>query len=351
MMSHCPSVTLLMCVYNGERYLREAVESILRQTFKDFEFLIIDDASTDSTAEILREFAESDDRIRIEKNAENLGLTRSLNEGLDLAKGKYIARMDADDVSLPERLEKQKACLEKMKDVGIVASACRIVDDQGGDAGVWMPFETYGALRWHSLFSTPFPHSSVMICKTMLESNKLKYDENIPCSQDFDLWGKILAVSHGYCIQEPLLLLRKHEGSVSSVRMVEQRDCASRICIRFLRDNFPELQIDEQDVPLVREMHLGMKRPVRSDTLRLGNIMLEYLDAAYIKWSDCRKEIGCIRRNFLKSILYALRPMEYFQLRHWRFLGMVLKRAPHVFLAHPFERMIVYWKSKHGRKS
>ena len=106
-----PLVSVLMAVYNGEKYLLEAIESILNQTYTNFEFLIINDGSTDSTEEIILSY--SDQRIRYIKNEQNLKLIASLNKGLDLAKGKYIARMDADDISLPDRLEKQVNFLER----------------------------------------------------------------------------------------------------------------------------------------------------------------------------------------------------------------------------------------------
>ena len=101
-----PKVSVVMSVHNGSHYLHEAVESILNQTFTDFEFITIDDFSTDSSWEILTKYADQDQRIKLFKNEENLGLTKSLNKGLKLAQGDYIARQDADDVSLPERFEK-----------------------------------------------------------------------------------------------------------------------------------------------------------------------------------------------------------------------------------------------------
>ena len=114
------TVTVLMPVYNGEMYLREAIDSILHQTFTDFEFLIINDGSTDNSETIILSYDDS--RIRYEKNDSNLKLIATLNKGIELAKGKYIVRMDADDISIPDRIEKQVAFLEKNPDVGICGS-------------------------------------------------------------------------------------------------------------------------------------------------------------------------------------------------------------------------------------
>ena len=130
-----PKITVLMPVYNGEKYLREAIGSILNQTFNDFEFLIINDSSTDSTREIILSY--DDTRIRLEDNEKNIGLTHSLNKGLRLAKGKYVARMDADDISLPDRLEKQLAVIENNTDVSIVACWIDIIDKNNTYIGNW----------------------------------------------------------------------------------------------------------------------------------------------------------------------------------------------------------------------
>jgi len=124
-----PKVTVLMPVYNGERYLNEAVDSILGQTFTDFEFLIIDDASTDKTPEILRSY--DDPRIRVVTNEENLGLSKSLNKGLALARGEFIARMDADDVSYPYRLQVQHEFMTQHPGAGVIGSWAEYIDRKG----------------------------------------------------------------------------------------------------------------------------------------------------------------------------------------------------------------------------
>ena len=115
-----PMVTVLMAVYNGEKFLKEAMESILTQTFTDFEFLIINDGSTDNSVKIIEEF--NDPRIRLIHNEKNLKLIASLNKGISLAKGKYIARMDCDDISMPYRLEKEVDFLENSLEYGLVGT-------------------------------------------------------------------------------------------------------------------------------------------------------------------------------------------------------------------------------------
>ncbi len=121
-------ISVVMSVYNGQSYLREAVESILNQTFTDFELILIDDGSTDATGEILDEYATRDARIILSRNQNNIGLTRSLNQGISMSRGKYIARMDADDVSRADRLSRQFEFLEKRPEVGVLGSGYQLMD-------------------------------------------------------------------------------------------------------------------------------------------------------------------------------------------------------------------------------
>jgi glycosyltransferase involved in cell wall biosynthesis len=124
-----PRISVVMSVYNGEKYLRQAIESILQQTYTDFEFIIIDDGSTDSSREIIQSY--DDKRIRLVINEQNIGLTKSLNKGIRLAKGEFIARMDADDISLPQRFEKQVAYLDSHPEVGVLGTYANIIDHRG----------------------------------------------------------------------------------------------------------------------------------------------------------------------------------------------------------------------------
>ncbi len=135
-----PKVTVLLPVYNGARFLRQAIDSVLSQTWKDFELLVVNDGSTDGTAAILESY--SDPRIRILSNVQNIGLTLSLNKGLQSARGEYIARIDADDIALPIRLEKQVSYLDQHPEVGLVATGVKVIDERGHVTGSYQaPFE------------------------------------------------------------------------------------------------------------------------------------------------------------------------------------------------------------------
>ncbi len=184
-----PKVTVLMAVYNGESYLREAIDSILAQTFQDFEFLIINDGSCDCTWEILNSY--NDPRIRLVNNDHNLGLTRSLNKGLKLAQGEFIARQDADDISEPERLVEQIAFLETHPEVALVGTWYKEIDAQGKLIGKSELPCNCMQIRWHILFYCPFVHSAVMLRKFTVMEQIGFYNEALTYSMDYELWYRI----------------------------------------------------------------------------------------------------------------------------------------------------------------
>ncbi|PYV85413.1 MAG: hypothetical protein DMG05_22715 [Acidobacteria bacterium] len=222
-----PKVTVLMTVYNGERHLREAIEGVLRQTFQDFEFLIINDGSSDSTREVTLSYR--DPRIRLVNNEHNLGQTRSLNRGLELAKGQFIARQDADDISEPERLARQVAFLETHAEVALLGTWYKKIDAQGNPLGDRkLPCDCMD-IRWSLLFFCPFVHSSVMLRKSAILEQIGFYDETFAYAQDYELWSRIarrLAVAN---LGEFLVKYRTTPWSMTSTYGVRVNDEILRI--------------------------------------------------------------------------------------------------------------------------
>ena len=226
-----PKVTVLMSVYNGGKYLREAIESILNQTFKDFEFLIIDDGSTDRTPEILQSY--DDPRIKIINNERNIGLTKSLNKGLKMARGEYIARMDADDISMPERLEKELTTITNDKEIGMVTSwideISQIVTHSDYSTRVRttnFPEEIFYTLLFHNCIA----HSTVLFNKELVLSLG-GYDESYEQSQDYDLWIKLSRVSKIVKLREVLVRRRSHENTISRTN-IQQKVNADKIFLK-----------------------------------------------------------------------------------------------------------------------
>lgn len=213
------SVSVVMGVYNAEETVGEAVESILGQTFRDFEFIVVDDGSTDGTARILDGFR--DPRIVRIKNDGNVGLTRSLNRGLRLAQGRHIARLDADDVSLPHRLEQQVAHLDAHPKVGLVGCPVIYIDPDGRELGVQrIPIHDLH----QALLDTEFcwEHSAVMFRASCVGAAG-PYREIFRYAQDYDLWLRIAERFDMASLPDPLVKLRLHSDAISIARRIEQR--------------------------------------------------------------------------------------------------------------------------------
>lgn len=211
-------VTVLMPVYNGERYLREAIDSILQQTFTDFEFLIIDDGSTDGSVTAIQEFCDS--RIRLVHNGVNLGLAASLNKGIGLAHGEYVARMDCDDVSLPERLALQVAFMEAHSEIGICGTWVELIGEPSGQ--IWRCPTDPDAVKCSHLFGPVLAHPAVMIRRELISENKLLYDSSCMHAEDFDLWVRASEYTSIANIGKVLLCYRLHPQQVGQRHNEEQ---------------------------------------------------------------------------------------------------------------------------------
>ncbi len=208
--SNSPKVTVLMPVFNGEKYIEEAIASILEQTFTDFELLIIDDNSTDRSFEIISSF--NDTRLRVMQNEENKGLAKTLNFGLDLAKGKYTARMDQDDISYSNRLEKQVEVMDRSLDFGLVSTNCYQINSTGQvQENTILKNGIKGReVEWYLLWGNPIVHPSVMF-RTELVKSLNGYPEIYRFHvEDYVLWHQLVELKSIVILNEPLLLLRKH---------------------------------------------------------------------------------------------------------------------------------------------
>jgi glycosyltransferase involved in cell wall biosynthesis len=210
-----PKVTVLMSVYNGKVFLPAAISSILNQTFPDFEFLIINDGSSEPVDLVIESFR--DERIRLHKH-ENMGLTRSLNRGLDLARGEYVARMDADDVSLPSRLEAQANALDGDKNLDLVGSFFDVIDADGKliESKELITDDVYRL--WRLQFHNNYGHGTMMMRKrSVIRAGK--YDEALQFAQDYDLWSRMSTKGNTRIIPEPLYLYRMvKDGAQASVK-------------------------------------------------------------------------------------------------------------------------------------
>lgn len=204
-------ISVVMSVFNAEKYLARAIDSILEQTYSDFELIIINDNSTDASGQILKCYEQKDSRIIVLENEENIGLTKSLNKGLAVAKGEYIARMDADDISVPNRFEKQVLFLDSNPDYTFVSCIGRYIDENGKLEQL-RPFpETNEEIYAMMPKVDAVMHPGVMFRRDDVAQIG-NYCEDFRVVQDYDLWFRGMAAGYKfYNIQEPLVLFRRNE--------------------------------------------------------------------------------------------------------------------------------------------
>ena len=211
-----------MSVYNGEEYLSEAIQSVCNQSFTDWELIIINDCSTDKTAEILNEFALKDERIKVHTNEINLRLPSSLNKALTLATGKYIARMDADDICLPDRLEKQYDFMESNPDIAL--SSCRFLTLKNGvyssgGCGGKCDFESIKALL---LVTNPILHPGIIAKSEIIK--ELKYNPEFTCTEDLELWTRFAGNNFKIeILPEYLMVYRLHDKQITKTTLEKQQ--------------------------------------------------------------------------------------------------------------------------------
>lgn len=249
-----PLVSVVMSVFNGEDFLDEAVDSVLSQSFDDFEFLVCDDGSTDATWSILVDKAAEDPRLRPIRNSSNQGLTRALNALIAESVGLYVARMDADDISHRDRFRKQVAVFRDKPEVGVVFTSTRLVDTNGRFVcDSWRP-ESVDTILKRLPYINYIPHSSVMLKRSVFAELGL-YDTTWRRSQDRELWMRFAEAGVSfYYLREPLLDFRKHRESVSNKERATQFDayfyadlCLSQRqparALRYLKKMTPGLRV------------------------------------------------------------------------------------------------------------
>ena len=229
-----PLISVVMGVHNEkDEYLRMALDSICNQTYKKIEVIIVDDCSNEGCKHTLSEYAKSFDFIRIIHNKTNLGLTKSLNIGIHQSFGAFIARMDADDYSVPTRIEKQVAFMTCNPDIDICGTG---VVSFGDEVEYMSPFRgiSNGEAQSYLFFSSTLCHPSVLIRKSFLDEHHLLYDENVKRGQDYDLWERSSIYGKLAVLKEVLLFYRLHAAQITSSHRDEQNFSADRIRLRRL---------------------------------------------------------------------------------------------------------------------
>ena len=260
-----PRVSVVLPVYNGKEFLAEALDSVLRQTFRDFEVLVIDDASTDGSATVAEGFR--DPRVRVVRHDQNRRLPATLNHGLDLARGDFVARMDADDVCLPARFARQVAFLDAHPDVVVCGTWVRLFG-AGAERVRTYPVSPE-AVETFRFFHCPFAHPTVMIRRTWLEERRLRYDPAAVAVEDFDLWTRLLPSARGANLPAALVRYRLHGASVTARDWTAMEDNSARVLRAALREIRPD--VSEEEVRFHRQVAMAEFPPDVASLRRAGN--------------------------------------------------------------------------------
>ena len=263
-MSESLPISVVMPVYNGEKFLREAIDSILSQTFSDFEFIIVDDGSTDNSLNIIRSY--TDQRIRVIENESNLGGSTSRNTGMEMSRGKYIAVMDADDISLSGRFARQVSFMNTNPHIDVCGSQR---EDFGAKTNKFIVYKEHEDIVTNFLFSCKINHSSIFMRKDTLLSLDGFYDPTAQFTEDYDLWVRLFLKGAKFAnLNETLIKYRWHESNASVAFADDQKLKASEV----RKQLFEQLSIN--DVNAKTQLH---------ETLRSGkNLDLHSLDKVYV---------------------------------------------------------------------
>ena len=275
-----------MPVHNGARFLRQAIDSVLGQSFHDLELLVIDDGSTDDSVAIAQSVA--DPRMRCISVPGHRGLVGTLNIGLRAATGQYVARLDADDVARADRIEKQVALLDREPTVALVGSLARLIDERGVTTGTVRRPVSPIAIRWYALLENPLIHSSAMFRREVVSALG-GYNESLPLAEDLDLWGRILQHCGVANIDEPLIDYRSWSSSVmAKVEADAQGDRARRLhaimaslITRHINSELGAGSCSDADATLLAGFTLGVAADRRREFLDLFTAMRHRFEA---KW-------------------------------------------------------------------
>ena len=290
-----------MSVYNGEKYLKEAIESILAQTFSDFEYIIINDGSTDHSYGIIQEYATKDKRIKLIQKEKNSGLIDCLNLGLSLARGKYIARMDADDISYSSRFQLQKDFLDNHPEIGLVGSNIHVINSSGKKVSNFinnpnLP-KTPEQIYWALCFSCCINHPSIMARLDLMKSAG-GYSKKSLYAEDYDLWARMVKITKFYNLPQKLMSLRRHENNVTLLNNDIQLDTRKRVSKDYI------ISILQKTIP--GEMMDFLYSPLPLNLFWSKQIIALYEDV--ILEIDCTKKVVneddiFIRKNAVHNII------------------------------------------------
>ncbi|KQT33879.1 hypothetical protein ASG22_17415 [Chryseobacterium sp. Leaf405] len=310
-----PKISVILPAFNAEKYLSDAVDSILSQSYTDFELLIINDGSSDSTKDIILGY--NDKRIRYIENERNLGLIETLNKGILLSKGKYIARMDADDICDLSRFEIQIDFMEKNTEYIICSSSRKEFTENISQYHLSMLPVDNISIRIHSVFSTPFTHPAVMFRSDIIKENNLFFEKDFKYAEDYQLWIKILQYGKGYNFKLPLLYYRNTPNSQTNVGASQIEDRKKTI------SNIQQLALKQHNIVLnQKELDfiyiLSLSEKIRNIDFEIFPVefIISFFKKLYaeleVSYPGNKFNIECVLgKRYLKILLFNVKRLPF----------------------------------------
>jgi len=234
------NISVVMSVHNGLPYLHECLASLERQTIDDFEIIVVDDASTDGSSDLLKKFSKKNQNVRLVVNKEKTGLTKSLNIALGVASGKYIARIDADDVCHPARLQMQHQFMEENPQVFACASGYRMIDGKGKTLRTTKRGLEDWQIRWLLCFNPPAPHPTYFFRRVAPNGDAIRYNEDFVTAQDYELWSRLSTYGETCVLPEALIDYRRHNSAITATKREEQALNCAKIGYVNLKNRYPD---------------------------------------------------------------------------------------------------------------
>jgi glycosyltransferase involved in cell wall biosynthesis len=294
-----PKISVVMAVFNSERFLSQSIESILVQSYEDFEFIIVDDGSTDHSWDIILKYHESDTRIRPIRLKGNQGVAEASNAGLQTARGKYIARMDSDDISLPDRFSTQVDFLEDNPDVGVLGSRMRCIDETGRSLKV-LPI-TLGNLNihWSFLFENPLNNPTIIFRKSLVDDYDLRYNTSFARGSDYDFISRLLLLTKGENLSKVLLYYRLHPKSLTYTSTDIDYQNIIQISTNAVKAYLPALSVSDRDIVEWQVASKGVTSTSKRQRAHLMPVYLKIWDAF------CQKNLKEPGLTSLRRYVYA----------------------------------------------
>lgn len=303
-----PFITVLTTVYNGEKYLKEAIDSIINQTYANFEYIIINNGSKDNSPEIIRSY--KDPRIVFVDLDLNIGLSNVRNLGYEKAKGKYVALLDADDIALPERLEKQVQILENNPEIGLCSTNLVTINEKGEITGEKWFRPSKLPLEWQMLWSDVVANSSSMVRKEILEKYEIKNNPDLFPVEDYDLWCNVILNCRMYRLDEVLIYYRVH-GENTFFSMMEKADFLAINIIEKIAGDITKISAPE----FHKYFSIYSKRLKiqinHYDIIKIISWFNVLLINSSHKWNWVRNERNQIKKDIYKKIIDYIKLFEY----------------------------------------